>query len=430
MFESKLVRFVVAIDIGTEYTSFAHSLKHSFSQSTVIFEQWEGQEQGIVKSPAIVEYNDDYSKVIRWGTPVLEQLKNASDNAEDTEFPREICTFQVFNNDNEDIWLPPELSKKKLISDYLNEIQKVILSTLQENWTGIKPSSETGTVFIVPDRWGPTTCNILSQCLLENGSLCDHKEKIQFISRGKSITLNCLNENKDVLSSGDYFLNVDIDKDTINLTTRECISKDTFSEILDRKGDYKENSSIERRFLTSQGITNEIFDQKNTNLKQIYQAQLQIQPKVQSLLQKYLSNGKTTQAVDIDSIIPSLKDTVLSLTNEDLKKKLEKNKWCVELDTKIISDLFDPLVDRLQHIIDLKLTNEAEYSGKEYSVIFFVGDTFKCNYLVEKIKQMKFSSDVKICILPNCEDLVVLNGALEYVQEDYLWNVMTSLLRR
>ncbi|CAB4440951.1 unnamed protein product [Rhizophagus irregularis] len=205
MFESKLVRFVVAIDIGTEYTSFAHSLKHSFSQSTVIFEQWEGQEQGIVKSPAIVEYNDDYSKVIRWGTPVLEQLKNASDNAEDTEFPREICTFQVFNNDNEDIWLPPELSKKKLISDYLNEIQKVILSTLQENWTGIKPSSETGTVFIVPDRWGPTTCNILSQCLLENGSLCDHKEKIQFISRGKSITLNCLNENKDVLSSGDYF---------------------------------------------------------------------------------------------------------------------------------------------------------------------------------------------------------------------------------
>ncbi|PKK74918.1 hypothetical protein RhiirC2_268488 [Rhizophagus irregularis] len=391
MFESKLVRFVVAIDIGTEYTSFAHSLKHSFSQSTV-------------KSPAIVEYNDDYSKVIRWGTPVLEQLKNASDNAEDTEFPREICTFQVFNNDNEDIWLPPELSKKKLISDYLNEIQKVILSTLQENWTGIKPSSETGTVFIVPDRWGPTTC--------------------------KSITLNCLNENKDVLSSGDYFLNVDIDKDTINLTTRECISKDTFSEILDRKGDYKENSSIERRFLTSQGITNEIFDQKNTNLKQIYQAQLQIQPKVQSLLQKYLSNGKTTQAVDIDSIIPSLKDTVLSLTNEDLKKKLEKNKWCVELDTKIISDLFDPLVDRLQHIIDLKLTNEAEYSGKEYSVIFFVGDTFKCNYLVEKIKQMKFSSDVKICILPNCEDLVVLNGALEYVQEDYLWNVMTSLLRR
>lgn len=32
----------------------------------------------------------------------------------------------MFNNDNEDIWLPPELSKKKLISDYLNEIQKVI----------------------------------------------------------------------------------------------------------------------------------------------------------------------------------------------------------------------------------------------------------------------------------------------------------------
>jgi len=43
---------------------------------------------------------------------------------------------------------------------------------------------------------------------------------------------------------------------------------------------------------------------------------------------------------------------------------------------------------------------------------------------------MKFSSEVKVCILPISEDIVVLNGALEYVQDDSLWNVMTSLLRR
>jgi len=88
----------------------------------------EGQGQGIIRSPAIVEYSDDYSKITKWGAPVLLQLKNTSDkdkSTEDKEFPREICTFQVFNNGNEEIWLPPELSKKKLISDYLNQILRV-----------------------------------------------------------------------------------------------------------------------------------------------------------------------------------------------------------------------------------------------------------------------------------------------------------------
>jgi hypothetical protein len=55
---------------------------------------------------------------------------------------------------------------------------------MQENWTGFKPSHETCVVFIVPDRWGPTTCNILSQSTVENGSLCDNKENVQFIPRG------------------------------------------------------------------------------------------------------------------------------------------------------------------------------------------------------------------------------------------------------
>ncbi|RIA93445.1 hypothetical protein C1645_819414 [Glomus cerebriforme] len=430
MFDNREVRFVVAIDIGTEYTSFAHSLKFSFSQSTMTFEDWEGQQQGIIKSPAIVEYNDDYSKIIKWGTPVLQQLKNASDPAEDTEFPREICTFQVFNNDNEEIWLPPELSKKKLISDYLNEIQKVIIPYLQENWAGIKPSHETGIIFIVPDRWGPTNWNILSQCLLENGSLCDNKENIQFISRGKAIAINCLTKNREILSPEDYFMIVEIDKDTINLTTREYTSKNVFSEILDRKGDYQENSSIEKRFLISQGIHSDIFDRKTTNLKQIYQAQLQMQPKVQSLIEKYLSSGKA-QAVDIDSIIPSLRDIVLSLTDEELKKKLENKKNCIELDLKIIKELFDPLVNRLYNVIDKKLKTEAEYSGKEYSAIFYVGDIFKCNHLVNEIEKMKFGDgDVKTCFIPNSKDSVILDGALEYAQDDVLYNVLTSLLRR
>src|SRR5205814_1602013 len=100
-------------------------------------------------------------------------------------------------------------------------------------------------------------------------------------------------------------------------------------EILDRKGDYKENSSIEKRFLSSQGITYEISNSKNMNLKQIYQMQLQIQPKLQSLIQKFQPSGKLTQLIDIHSIIPSLRDLMLSSTNEDLKKKLEKNKWCI-----------------------------------------------------------------------------------------------------
>ncbi|CAG8576564.1 3175_t:CDS:2 [Funneliformis caledonium] len=332
----------------------------------------EGQEKGIIRSPAIIEYNDDYTKIIRWGTPVLQQLKNDPDNPnEDSEFPREICTFQVFNSEQEDNWLPPELSRKKLISDYLSEIQKVIVSTIQENWTGVKPSQETGVVFIVPDKWGPTYCNILSQCLLENRLLCDNKENIQFISRGKAIALNCLSENKGVLKYGDYFLIVEIDRDTINLTAREYMSENTLDEIHDRKGDFKENSN---------------------------------------------------------SILPSLKELILSLKNENLKTNLELNKWCVELDLKLIADLFDPLSDRLQRFINTKFKDEDEYI--EYSVIFFVGNIFKSDYLVQKIKKLEFSKNVKICIVPNSENLILLNGALEFVQDNTLYPVLTSLLRR
>jgi hypothetical protein len=229
----------------------------------------------------------------------------------------------------------------------------------------------------------------------------------------------------------DYFLIVEIDKDTINLTTREYMSDDSFSEILDRKGDYKESSSIEKRFLTSQGISYEISSQKSANLKQMYQMQLQIQPKLLSLLQKYQVSGKTTQPIDIHSVIPSLSDLILSSTNEDLKKKLEKNKWCIELDSKTIADLFDPLANRLQQIINAKLEDEMDYSGKEYSAIFFVGDIFKSNYLVKKIKQMQFSGDdIKTCIVPNSENTILLDGALEFVQDKSLYHVMTSLLRR
>ncbi|CAG8557330.1 1926_t:CDS:2 [Funneliformis mosseae] len=422
-------KVVVAIDIGTEFTCFAHSLKHSFLQSTIVFEQWEGQEKGIIRSPAIIEYNDDYTKIIRWGTPVLQQLKNDPDNPnEDSEFPREICTFQVFNSEQEDNWLPPELSRKKLISDYLSEIQKVIVSTIQENWTGVKPSQETGVVFIVPDKWGPTYCNILSQCLLENRLLCDNKENIQFISRGKAIALNCLSENKGVLKYGDYFLIVEIDRDTINLTAREYMSENTLDEIHDRKGDFKENSSIEKRFLTSQGISNDISIQKNTNLKQIYQTQLQIQPNLESLIKRFQSTGKTTRTIELDSILPSLKELFLSLKNENLKTNLELNKWCIELDLKLIADLFDPLSDRLQRFINTKFKDEDEYI--EYSVIFFVGNIFKCDYLVQKIKKLEFSKNVKICIVPNSENLILLNGALEFVQDNTLYPVLTSLLRR
>ncbi|CAI2165321.1 3041_t:CDS:2 [Funneliformis geosporum] len=369
------------------------NLPHSFLQSTIVFEQWEGQEKGIIRSPAIIEYNDDYSKIIRWGTPVLKQLKNDPDNPnEDSEFPREIYTFQVFNSEQEDNWLPPELSRKKLISDYLSEIQKVIVSTIQESWPGVKPSQETGVLFIVPDKWGPTYCNILSQCLLENRLLCDNKENIQFISRGKAIALNCLSENKGVLKYGDYFLIVEIDRDTINLTAREYMSENTLDEIHDRKGDYKEDSSIEKRFLTSQGISNDISIHKNTNLKQIYQTQLQIQPNLESLIKKFQLTGKqtrTTRTIELGSILPSLKEM-----------NLELNKWCIELDLKLIADLFDPLSDRLQRFINTKFKDEDEYI--EYSVIFFVGNIFK----------------------------ILLNGALEFVQDNTLYPVLTSLLRK
>ena len=77
---------------------------------------------GQLKTNTVLQYDDDFSEVVTWGSPALAKRQKKKDRSYP---PKPVELFKLHLGDmpeSEKPYLPPNLDYKKAITDYLREM--------------------------------------------------------------------------------------------------------------------------------------------------------------------------------------------------------------------------------------------------------------------------------------------------------------------
>ncbi|CAG8499180.1 23893_t:CDS:2 [Dentiscutata erythropus] len=148
------IRIVVSIDFGTTYTGFAYA--HRQNPELITNDTWPDV-SGPIKTNTVILYDANFKKVKAWGLPALAPRSGKRQTYFDY---RPVERFKLFLGnlpDSEKPKLPENLDYKKVIADYLKEIEE-------------------GTSFLVVDCGGGTV-DLTTRKLLPGNQLGEITER-------------------------------------------------------------------------------------------------------------------------------------------------------------------------------------------------------------------------------------------------------------
>ncbi|CAB5341309.1 unnamed protein product [Rhizophagus irregularis] len=116
-------RVVVGIDFGTTYSGFAYA--NRANPEIITNDTWP-EHIGVLKTNTVLQYDEDFLQIDAWGSPALAKRQRKKDRTSNPPKPIELFKLHLGDIPEEKKpILPPSLSYKKAISDYLREMGKV-----------------------------------------------------------------------------------------------------------------------------------------------------------------------------------------------------------------------------------------------------------------------------------------------------------------
>jgi hypothetical protein len=177
----------------------------------------------------------------------------------------------------------------------------------------------------------------------------------------------------------DSFMIVDCGGSTIELTTHELLDDKRLSEPTERTGDFCGSSRIDEAFLEFVG--EKVGKSAIESVKKNHYSQLQylVQEFRRQVKIPFTGNDKDMQhSIDLEYTLPVIEGYV----KEEEKKRLENSEWVIEIDSKDIKNMFDPVIDKIISLIRAQL----DKSEKKCSAIFLVGGFSGSRYLQYRIR--------------------------------------------
>ncbi|CAG8681881.1 16539_t:CDS:10, partial [Acaulospora morrowiae] len=322
------IRVVVSIDFGTTFSGFAYA--NRANPEIITNDSWPEQ-QGTFKTNTCLAY-DDNLQLVSWGYPALAQEppKKKKQAARPHPKPVELFKLHLANvKEDEKPPLPPGLDPRKAITDYLHEVNKLILETLNSRWPGLRYPSQVRFVCSVPAEWHHEAKAIMRECLYNAGYL-DHRlsENLEFTTEPEAAAIYCMQSlNEHRLSVGSSFMIVDCGGGTVDLTTRTLLPAMKLSEITERSGDLCGSSYVDREFLKFLGKKLGYAAMKK--LKENHYGQMQYLVQQFCSRVKFSFNGNpnefTTKELDMERVCPALIQYVTGVA----KEQMEEAEWIV-----------------------------------------------------------------------------------------------------
>ncbi|RIB06646.1 hypothetical protein C2G38_2046625 [Gigaspora rosea] len=402
------IRIVVAIDFGTTFSGFAYSNK--INPETITNDTWPEQ-AGVFKTNTVLAY-DDNLQLVAWGYPALAQEPPKKRRALTKPQPKPVELFKLHLagiKEEDKPPLPPGLDAKKVITDYLHEMNKLILETLNSRWPGIRYPSQVRFVVSVPAEWHHEAKAIMRECMYSAGYL-EHRasENLEFTTEPEAAAIYCMKTlNEHHLSVGSSFLIVDCGGGTVDLTTRTLLPGMKLGEITERSGDLCGSSYVDREFLKFLGRKLGFAAMKK--LKENHYGQMQYLVQQFCSRVKFSFNGNpneyTPKELDIERICPALMQYVTG----QAKEQMEESEWLIELDFQTVREMFDPVVKK---IIDL-IQRQCASTERRCAAMFLVGGFSESQYLQNQIRR-HFATQIPIIAVPKHPIAAIERGALEY----------------
>jgi len=199
---------------------------------------------------------------------------------------------------------------------------------------------------------------------------------------------------------------VDCGGGTVDLTTRKLINNDQLGEITERTGDFCGSTFIDAEFIKY--LRKKLGDKPMDSLRDNNYGQMQY------LIQQFCKFGKIPftgddpdflYELDIQDTVPILKQYV----TDDIRETLEGNEWVIEIDFESMKSIFEPVVQKILHLIKTQLNKTRETC----SAMFLVGGFSESKYLQKRIKQ-EFSHRLNNISVPTQPMAAIARGAAIY----------------
>ncbi|CAI2162477.1 10848_t:CDS:2 [Funneliformis geosporum] len=376
-------RLVVGIDFGTTYSGFAYANK--INPEIITNDTWTDQ-IGQLKTNTVLQYDENFYQVEAWGCPALAKRQKRKDRSNP---PKPIELFKLHLGDipkeNKPV-LPPGLSYKRAITDYLREID-----TVTTRWPNINFMSQVKIVVTVPAEFSEKSKSIMRECIFNAGLISDlHTVRLQFTTEPEAAAIYCMR------TLAEHFDN------PIGM-----VSENKLGEITERTGDFCGSAYVDQEFIkfleTKVGESAiELLRKNNYN-----QFQYMIQEFCKHV--KLLFSGEKTSykpyEFDLEEVCPVLKQYVTGTFRDNL----EEEDWMFELTFKNVKDMFDPVLSKIISLIKDQLGSSKD----KCTAMFLVGGFSESKYLQFKVKQ-EFKSQVSIISVPRQPIAAIVRGAVDY----------------
>ncbi|CAG8435959.1 8611_t:CDS:2 [Ambispora gerdemannii] len=382
---------VVAVDFGTTCSGFAFS--HRVKPDIQVNTNFPGQV--VQKTNTVLQYDNTW-QVEAWGYPALAKEPRRRRKVVEEKRPVELFKLYLANIKKKPE-LPEGLDYKKTITDYLHQMQILIMETINRRWPKLS-LSEIRFVFTIPAGWGDHTKEIMRECIFEAGYITE------------AAAIYCLNILKSHgLEIGDTFLVCDCGGGTVDLTMRTYVGEDELEEETERTMGICGSTYIDKEFIKF--LENRVGPGAMREFKEKHYGQLQYM--IQNFFNLRVKNNFKDDPAkfklaefDIEQYCPKLKQYV----SEAIQKKLDENDWIIELQYNDVKAMFDPIVDKILKLIQNQLNVNPDL---RCSAIFVVGGFAESPYLISKIRKT-FDGFVRTIAVPTNPITSVMKGAVQY----------------
>ncbi|RHZ81662.1 hypothetical protein Glove_117g482 [Diversispora epigaea] len=394
------VRMVVGIDFGTTFSTYAYAHKENKNEISAN-DDWSFY--GRYKTPTALLY-DEQLKLLEWGLPALAGRQKKNKSLHWVELFK-LCLIKSTKRPT----LPPGLSFKTAISDYLRKLGDSIKETLESRWPGLKFFRQVLLVLTVPAEYDNDAITIMRECAL-NADLIKTKESpyLIFTTEPEAASIHCMRSSKEYeLKIGDSFMVVDCGGGTVDLSTKILSEGEKLKEAIEQNGEECGGIFVDKEFLKFLG--------KKVGRLAVEMVSKNHYGDLQRMLQEFCqfvkipftgkSEGFKSYELDLEQICPVIKQYVIN----EYKEKMEEDDWVVTIEFNDVRSMFDPVIEKILRLIRSQLEK-----WENCSAMILVGGFSESKYLQSRIrKEFNTSMNNKIFVPPE-PMMAIVKGAVKF----------------
>ncbi|PKY22940.1 hypothetical protein RhiirB3_526153 [Rhizophagus irregularis] len=392
------IKVVVGLDFGATYSGFSYC--HVANKQNICSNEVWPRGIGQLKINTVLQYDDEYNHVMDWGIRKLNcRIKRNK--------PVELFKLWLGNLDEH---LKPRLpvDHKKAITDYLREIGRVIKDTIETHWE-INFFENVLLVLAVPAEYSKRDNDIMKRCVY-NADLIkeEYSKNLRFTTEPEAAATYCMDNKLQEDDIGMTFMVVDCGGSTVDLTTRKLVGINPLQlgEVKERTGNFCGSTLVDKMFI------NFLRERLGTRAIDLYMENYYDQ--FQFLVREYCKNIKVpftgdnrefNYELDIEEHAPAL----LQFVDKETREIMELNEWMINIKYNDIKLMFDPIIERILHLIRKQLDVIQETCSK----MFLVGGFCENKYLQNRIKK-EFQDTVKLIEVSAQPITAISRGAVVY----------------